>query len=250
MHRFNGVCLITNDVPALSGFYRDLLRAEVQGDAQFAQLQTAGAALTFFDSQAMQQMAAGSAAPGPGGVVLEFQVEDVDLLYQKLLEQAVEIVKAPTTQPWGLRSVWFRDPDGNLVNLFAPVAAGVQFPAGAVEAGVVVREYFQRVVNEKDLSACDALLAADYVDHDAPPDTPPGPASIKAYLAQLFQEYPNMHVTIVDLVAEGNRAAARLEWRATHSQTGAPYDLSGMLMLRLDDQGRLAERWSVYEQNL
>jgi len=30
-------------------------------------------------------------------------------------------VKPPTTQPWGTRSVYFRDPDGNLVDFFALV---------------------------------------------------------------------------------------------------------------------------------
>jgi hypothetical protein len=29
-------------------------------------------------------------------------------------------VKPPTTQSWGRRSIWFRDPDGNNVNFFAP----------------------------------------------------------------------------------------------------------------------------------
>ena len=34
------------------------------------------------------------------------------------------IVKPPTTQPLGLRSIWFRDPDGNILNFFASVAGG------------------------------------------------------------------------------------------------------------------------------
>ena len=32
-----------------------------------------------------------------------------------------EIVKPPTTLPWGRRSVWFRDPDRNIVNSYANV---------------------------------------------------------------------------------------------------------------------------------
>ena len=32
-----------------------------------------------------------------------------------------DVVQEPTTQPWGNRSLLFRDPDGNLVNLFTPV---------------------------------------------------------------------------------------------------------------------------------
>jgi catechol 2,3-dioxygenase-like lactoylglutathione lyase family enzyme len=33
----------------------------------------------------------------------------------------VSIVLEPTDQPWGNRSMLFRDPDGNLVNFFAPI---------------------------------------------------------------------------------------------------------------------------------
>lgn len=239
VERFHGVCLITHDVQKLSGFYRELLGAEARGDAQFVELVTGGAGLTIFRAEDMQRMAAGSAAVGPGGVVLEFQVADVDLACERLRALAAPIVKPPTTQPWGLRSVWFRDPDGNLVNFFAPVAQ-------AAGAGAVVREYFQRVLNEQDLAACDALLAADYVDHDAPPDTPPGPGSIKAYLAQVFEKTPDLRVTIIELIEDSNRVAARLEWHATRRDSDAPYHQKGMILLRLNEQGQLAERWSLY----
>jgi len=54
--------------------------------------------------------------------IMEFKVEDVDRDYERLagyLEH--EIVQKPTTVPWGNKSFLFRDPDGNLVNLFTPV---------------------------------------------------------------------------------------------------------------------------------
>jgi hypothetical protein len=35
------------------------------------------------------------------------------------------------------------------------------------DAKAVVREYLERVINRRDLGACDELLTADYVDHDA-----------------------------------------------------------------------------------
>jgi catechol 2,3-dioxygenase-like lactoylglutathione lyase family enzyme len=47
---------------------------------------------------------------------------EVDLIYLVVKLQAlVKIwVRQPTTQPWGTRSVYFRDPDGNLVNFYMP----------------------------------------------------------------------------------------------------------------------------------
>ena len=55
-------------------------------------------------------------------VIIEYLVDDVDAVHEKLrglVEDAV--VTEPTTMPWGNRSFLFRDPDGNLVNLFTPV---------------------------------------------------------------------------------------------------------------------------------
>ncbi|CCC83661.1 hypothetical protein PPM_0724 [Paenibacillus polymyxa M1] len=53
-------------------------------------------------------------------VIIEFHVHDVDAEYYERLKPFVdEWVKESTTMPWGNRVVLFRDPDGNLVNLFA-----------------------------------------------------------------------------------------------------------------------------------
>jgi catechol 2,3-dioxygenase-like lactoylglutathione lyase family enzyme len=57
--------------------------------------------------------------------MLEFEVEDVDREYERLQALShlgIEFVLAPpTTLQWGNRSIYFRDPDGNLVNFFTRV---------------------------------------------------------------------------------------------------------------------------------
>jgi hypothetical protein len=45
----------------------------------------------------------------------------VDSVYASLTGYVEDFVIQPTTMPWGNRSLLFRDPDGNLVNLFTPV---------------------------------------------------------------------------------------------------------------------------------
>jgi len=45
----------------------------------------------------------------------------VDREYERLKAWNVEVLKPPTTQPWGLRSVWFCDPQGNRINFYAHV---------------------------------------------------------------------------------------------------------------------------------
>ena len=41
--------------------------------------------------------------------------------YARVKPFVEEWVQEPTTMPWGNRSILFRDPAGNLVNLFTPV---------------------------------------------------------------------------------------------------------------------------------
>ena len=52
-------------------------------------------------------------------VILDFLADDVDAEYPRIAALGVEWVLLPATQPWGNRSMIFRDPGGNLVNVFS-----------------------------------------------------------------------------------------------------------------------------------
>jgi len=104
------------------------------------------------------------------------------------------------------------------------------------------RTYFERLTRDRDLSACDELLSADYVDHDAPPDTPPGPGAAKLLLDAFLGHHPDLRVEIADLFGEGDRVALRLRWHAPQTD----YHQHGIVLLRFDADGRIAERWSAY----
>jgi len=120
--RFNGICLVTKDVQRLRSFYAAILQVEVKGDDTFTMLSTEGAALSIFTETGMERMAPDSMQDsGCGRYTLEFEVEDVDWEFERLKALDVIFVKPPTTQIWGRRSVWFRDPDGNIINFFAHV---------------------------------------------------------------------------------------------------------------------------------
>jgi uncharacterized glyoxalase superfamily protein PhnB len=55
-------------------------------------------------------------------VILYFLAADVDAEYPRIAALGVEWLISPTTQPWGNRSMIFRDPAGNLVNVFSRLA--------------------------------------------------------------------------------------------------------------------------------
>lgn len=65
-------------------------------------------------------------APTPAGsasLQLAFQVAapDVDRCADELLRHGVELLEPPTDQPFGHRTLFFRDPDGNLLEVFAAI---------------------------------------------------------------------------------------------------------------------------------
>ncbi len=243
MKRFNSICVITDHVQAMCDFYCRVLQTSSEGDDAFRAFSTEGAQLTIFHARGMEQMAPGSMEGSlHGGCALEFEVEDVDCEYERLRELGVPIVKPPTTQPWGVRSVWFRDPDGNIVNFYAPVDG--KRPA---TPSALVREYLDRLLNKRDLSVCDQFLSNDYRDHDASPDSAPGPQSIKEFVARFLEDYPDMRVDIQDSIAEGTRVAVRVVWYGHHRVTMETFHQMGIILFRIDEHGQIAERWSAYK---
>jgi catechol 2,3-dioxygenase-like lactoylglutathione lyase family enzyme len=116
-------CLITNDIRVLTAFYSEILGMEPhkEGD-NYAEFRTGTGVLALFAAEAQEKYIPGSAKPGQNkSAILEFRVANVDQEYTRLQKSVKAWVKGPTTQPWGTRSIYFRDPDGNLVDFFAPI---------------------------------------------------------------------------------------------------------------------------------
>ena len=116
-------CLITTDVNRLTAFYAQVLGIDPhkEGDS-YAEFRTPRGVLAVFAADAQEKYIPGSAQPGENhSAILEFEVSDVDQEYARLHDSVKTWVKGPTTQPWGTRSIYFRDPDGNLVDFFTIV---------------------------------------------------------------------------------------------------------------------------------
>jgi catechol 2,3-dioxygenase-like lactoylglutathione lyase family enzyme len=117
-------CLITSDVNRLAAFYTRVLQMQPhKADETYVDFRTGTGVLALFSAEAQEKYIPGSTMPGQNhSAILEFRVSDVDQEYARLHDVVKQWVKAPTTQPWGTRSIYFRDPDGNLVDFFAQVA--------------------------------------------------------------------------------------------------------------------------------
>ncbi|MGV7105043.1 VOC family protein [Flavobacterium sp. U410] len=117
--------IITADINGLVKFYEQITGASVaQYTPDFAELQTKTATLAIGSTKTLQFFGGESVALSAQNrsAIIEFLVEDVEKDYERLANFLQPyIVQKPTTMPWGNKSLLFRDPDGNLVNLFTPV---------------------------------------------------------------------------------------------------------------------------------
>jgi predicted enzyme related to lactoylglutathione lyase len=115
--------VVTNDVPRLARFYQEVTTVAPVGGDDYVELRTPGGTLAISSQRSMDLFAAGATAPGVNrSAIIDFEVDDVDEERSRLRRLIPECVLEPTTQPWGNRSMLFRDPDGNLINVFAPRA--------------------------------------------------------------------------------------------------------------------------------
>jgi catechol 2,3-dioxygenase-like lactoylglutathione lyase family enzyme len=119
-------CLITGKFTELVDFYQHALGVSPQSvtSGVYAEFPTGRGVLAIFSAEAQEKYIPGAAQPANNrSAILEFRVANVDAEYVRLQSFVETWVKPPTNQPWGTRSLYFRDPDGNLVDFYSPVKA-------------------------------------------------------------------------------------------------------------------------------
>lgn len=115
----HGICIITEDVPRLAAFYQQVLEVTVNVNDIHVVIPVEDGSVTLYQKAAAQRDMGFDFTKDYGGGMMKFTmiVDDVDAQYQRLQSSGLDIdfVTAPTTYPWGARSMHFRDPDGHLI---------------------------------------------------------------------------------------------------------------------------------------
>jgi predicted ester cyclase len=122
-------------------------------------------------------------------------------------------------------------------------------------AGTVLRLWFEEVWNRQDASRIAAYLAPEGVVHslDMSGADARGPAAFQAFQQQILAGFAGIHVTVNDLVEDGDRAAARWTMRMTHSgqgvgePTGETVTVDGISLVRMAD-GMIVEAWDAWDR--
>jgi predicted enzyme related to lactoylglutathione lyase len=106
--------IVTDNVERIAGFYASLTGATVALNDYYVEV-PAGPMSVGFSRRGFTEYR----KEASGQIILDFQVDDVDTEYERIGRLSVDWVLRPATQPWGSRAMIFRDPEGNLVNVFS-----------------------------------------------------------------------------------------------------------------------------------
>jgi predicted nucleotide-binding protein/predicted ester cyclase len=125
------------------------------------------------------------------------------------------------------------------------------------ENKALVREYWETVYNGKDPSRVPDFLGEDFVrlDPGVPQADQLGIADDVIRTEAQLADFPDLLVSVDDLVAEGDEVVARLTWRGTQLDplepwgapaTGRPAEFMAISIVRIEC-GRFAEEWALFD---
>jgi steroid delta-isomerase-like uncharacterized protein len=118
----------------------------------------------------------------------------------------------------------------------------------------VIRRFVEEVQNNKNWAVYDELNDPDFVNLSAPPGAPADREGGKVYLKAFTEAYPDVHYTIDDMIAEGDRVVTKKTFTGTNTgefagmpATGKRVTLQFVDIMRVRD-GKIVEHWLCVDQ--
>ena len=120
-----------------------------------------------------------------------------------------------------------------------------------------VRRLVEEIQNRHELARMDAFFTPNFINHLEAPDLSSEHNTVeraKIAFRELFTAFPDLHVTIQDQVAEGDKVVTHKLFQGTHqgafmgvAPTGKPIAFAVIDILRLDN-GKVVEHWAIQDR--
>lgn len=115
----------------------------------------------------------------------------------------------------------------------------------------IARRVLEEIFPANDEGALREVISDQFVNHEAPPGTPPGLDGITMVMRLLNDAFSDQKWEIHDVVADGDMVALRCTHSGVHTgtlfglpATGRPFSYKQMHMIRVEN-GKGVEHWAV-----
>lgn len=106
-----------------------------------------------------------------------------------------------------------------------------------------VRSHFEDFVNKRNAGVIHKNMTSDFYDHDGPGGKPTDAKGDEQMMIGMYKVMPDLHLTIEEMVAEGDKVVCRNIWRWTDA-SGKKMQFHGFVLWRFEGN-KIAERWAT-----
>lgn len=115
------VIILCDDVERMKQFYTDVMGFPIHRDwGTWVEMRVGACLLTL---RPRGRPYDGARVPGAAGFQLAFRVapSEVAACHAQLIEQGIEVIEEPRDHDYGHRTLFFKDPEGNILEIYADI---------------------------------------------------------------------------------------------------------------------------------
>jgi predicted SnoaL-like aldol condensation-catalyzing enzyme len=107
-----------------------------------------------------------------------------------------------------------------------------------------VRNHFEDFVNKRNAAVIHKNMTPNFYDHDGPGSKPTDAKGDEQMMVSMYEAMPDLHLTIEEMIAEGDKVVCRNIWRWTDLASGKMMQFHGFVLWRFEGD-KIAERWAT-----
>lgn len=116
---------------------------------------------------------------------------------------------------------------------------------------ILIHRYYDEIFNLGNIENLDKYLAHNFVDHNSPPNYPPGLDSAKKIYKMFFNKFPDRHATISDLISEDDYVVVRVNMRILHQDPNTNFErranVTGIDIYKVVEQ-KITDHWGNFDE--
>jgi steroid delta-isomerase-like uncharacterized protein len=120
----------------------------------------------------------------------------------------------------------------------------------------LTESFAKEVFNNHNVQFLQETLADDFVEHEVAPGMTPDKQGAITWFTKMFTSFPDSRTEIQQMIASGDRVVIHSTFSGTDTggfmpgmpATGKSFEMEGIDIIRVNDEGKIAEHWGIQDQ--